>query len=83
MKALFFLVKLFADNNQGFIGVTKLAHSSQFLLVITVAPREIEDNGYTFFFRGGGVDNMHYGLCENGEFPKQSHSAIRHNTYFS
>ena len=54
MKALFFLVKLFADNNQGFIGVTKLAHSSQFLLVITVAPREIEDNGYTFFGGGGG-----------------------------
>ena len=45
MKALFFLVKLFADNNQGFIGVTKLAHSS---------PREIEDNGYTFFGGGGG-----------------------------
>ena len=28
----------------------------------------------------GGVDKVHYGLCENGEFPKQSHSAIRHNT---
>ena len=84
MKALFFLVKLFADKNQGFIGVTKLNHCSQFLLGITVAPREIEDSGYAFFFcmggGGGGVDKVHYGLCENGEFPKQSHSAIRHNT---
>ena len=34
-----------------------------------------------FFFGGGGVvDKVHYGLCENGEFPKQSHSATRHNT---
>ena len=54
MKDLFFLVKLFADNNQGFIGVTKLTHCSQFLLGITVAPREIEDSGYAFFFVWGG-----------------------------
>ena len=34
-----------------------------------------------FFFLGGGVvDKVHYGLCENGEFPKQSHSAVWHNT---
>ena len=37
------------------------------------------------FFLGGrggdwGVDKVHYGLCKNGEFPKQSHSAIRHHT---
>ena len=85
MKASFFLVKLFADNNQGFIGVTKLTHCSQFLLGITVAPREIEDNGYAFFFcmgggGVGGVDKVYYGLCENREFPKQSHSATRHKT---
>ena len=30
-------------------------HCFQFLLVITVIPREIEDNGYTIFFLGGGV----------------------------
>ena len=76
MRALFFLVKLFADNNQGFIGVTKLTHCSQFLLGITVAPREIEDSDYAFFFlygeggRVGEVDKVHYGLCENREFPK-------------
>ena len=86
MKDLFFLVKHFADKNQGFIGVTKLTHCSQFLLGITVAPREIEDSGYAFFLYGGagvgggGVDKVHYGLCENREFPKQSQSATRHNT---
>ena len=34
-----------------------------------------------FFLEGGGVvDKVHYGLCENREFPKQSQSATRHNT---
>ena len=31
---------------------------------ITVVPREIEDNGYAEFW---GVNEVHYGLCENGE----------------
>ena len=30
-----------------------------------VRPREIEDNVYAKFGRGGG--ELHYGLCENGE----------------
>ena len=33
----------------------------QFLLGITVIPREIEDNGCVKFW---GVNNVHYGLCE-------------------
>lgn len=39
-----------------------------FLLDITVVPREIEENGYAFFFwrRGGGENKEHYGLCEYG-----------------
>ena len=36
---------------------------------------EIGDNGYANFFgfflegRGGGLNKVHYGLCENGELP--------------
>ena len=33
----------------------------QFLLGITVVPREIEDNGYAKFW---GVNKVHYGLSE-------------------
>ena len=36
----------------------------QFLLGITVLPREIQDNGYDKF---GEVNKAHYGPCENGE----------------
>ena len=36
----------------------------QFLLGITVVPREIADNGYEKFWE---VNKVHYGLCENGE----------------
>ena len=39
-------------------------HCFQFLLGITVIPREIIDNGYAIW----GVNKVHYGLCENGEF---------------
>ena len=39
-------------------------HSFQFLLGITVVPREIQDNDYAKF---GGLNKVHYGLCENGE----------------
>ena len=45
-------------------------HCFQFLLGNTVVPREIEDNGYAFFFGGGGVvgvNKVHYGLCENSD----------------
>ena len=35
------------------------------LLGNTVVPREIKDNGYAFFFKGGG--KVHYGLCEKSE----------------
>ena len=44
-------------------------HCFQFLLGITVVPREIQENGYAKFGGGGGwVNNVHYnGLCENGE----------------
>ena len=46
----------------------------QFLQGNTVVPREIEDNGYAFFFWGGegearvvGVNKLHYGLCGNSD----------------
>ena len=46
----------------------------QFLQGNTVVPREIEDNGYAFFFGGGegeagvvGVNKLHYGLCGNSD----------------
>ena len=37
----------------------------QFLRGITVVPREIQDNGYSKF---GGLNTVHYGLCENGQW---------------
>ena len=37
----------------------------QFLLGITVVPREIQDTGYAKFW---GLSKLHYGLCENGEW---------------
>ena len=40
-------------------------HCFQFLLGITVVPKEIQDNGYAKFW---GVNKVHYGLCENGEW---------------
>ena len=43
-------------------------HGFQFLLGITVVPREIKDNGYVKFGGGGGVNNVHYGLFKNGEY---------------
>ena len=47
----------------------------QFLQGNTVVPREIEDNGYAFFFLGGGegeagvvgVNKVHYSLCGNSD----------------
>ena len=49
-------------------------HCFQFLLVITVVPREIEDNGYAIYIYifflgggGGGGDKVYYRLCQNGE----------------
>ena len=44
-------------------------HCFQILQGITVGTREIENNGYAkfFFFFGGGVNKVHYSLCENGE----------------
>ena len=48
-------------------------HCFQFLLGITVVLREIEDNGHAFFFLGwgGGINKVHYGLCENGKWPQR------------
>ena len=43
---------------------------TQFLLGITVVPREIEDNGYAKFWRLRKVKKAHYGPCENGKFPR-------------
>ena len=46
-------------------------HCFQFLLsitMITVAPREIEDDGYAKLVGGGGLNKVHYGLCEKGEW---------------
>ena len=42
-------------------------HCFQFLLGITVAPKEIEDNGYAKF---GGLRKVHYGQCENGQLSR-------------
>ena len=39
----------------------------QFLLGITVVPRQIEDNGYAKFWE---VNKVPYGPCENGECGK-------------
>ena len=36
------------------------------VLGIAVTPGEIEDDGYAKFW---GVNKVHYGLCENDEFP--------------
>ena len=38
-----------------------LNHCFQFLVGITVVPREIENNGYVKFW---GLNRMNYGLCE-------------------
>ena len=47
-------------------------HCFQIIQCITVVPREIENNGYAKFFvvvvGGGGVNRVHYGVCENGEY---------------
>ena len=40
-------------------------HCFQFLLGITVVPREIENNGYAKFW---GINKVHYGLREYGEW---------------
>ena len=40
-------------------------HCFQFLLGITVVPRETQDNGYVKFCR---VNKVHYGMCECGEY---------------
>ena len=44
-------------------------HCCQFLLGITVVPREIEDNGYAKFWE---VNKVHYGLCKIGEYGRQT-----------
>ena len=44
-------------------------HCCQFLLGITVVPREIEDNGYAKFWE---VNKVHYGLCKIGEYRRQT-----------
>ena len=41
-------------------------HCFQFLLDVTVVPREIEDDDYANFW---GANKVHYDLCENGELP--------------
>ena len=50
---------------------TKKLHNRyfQFLLGITVGPREIEGNGYAKF---SGANRVHYGLCENGELREEN-----------
>ena len=40
----------------------------QFLLGITVVPREIQDIMKNLGRGGKGVNKVHYGLCENGEY---------------
>ena len=43
-------------------------HCFQFLLGITVVPREIVDNGYAKFRERGGGNKVHCGLCDKSEF---------------
>ena len=46
-------------------------HCFQFLqgiTMITVVPREIEEDGYANLGGGGGVYKVHYGLCKKGEW---------------
>ena len=52
------------------------ASNPKFLLGVTVVPEEIEDNGYANFrWRGGGgVNKVHYGLCENDELSVGIHT---------
>ena len=45
--------------------VTLSGTQFQFLLGITVVPREIQDNGYAKFW---GVNKVHYGLSKNDEY---------------
>ena len=41
---------------------------SDFLLGVTVVPRQLEDDGKFFFFLGGGgVHKVHCDQCENAE----------------
>ena len=39
-------------------------HCFQFILGLTIVPREIENNAYAKLL---GVNKVHYGQCENGE----------------
>ena len=52
------------------------ASNPKFLLGVTVVPEEIEDNGYANFRLGGGggVNKVHYGLCENDELSVGIHT---------
>ena len=52
------------------------ASNPKFLLGVTVVPEEIEDNGYANFRwgGGGGVNKVHYGLCENDELSVGIHT---------
>ena len=51
------------------------ASNPKFLLGVTVVPEEIEDNGYANFrWGGGGVNKVHYGLCENDELSVGIHT---------
>ena len=60
----------YMDHNNPFFSPKILHnHCFQFLLGMTVTPREIEDNGYAKFW---GLKKVHYGLCENGELSRFS-----------
>ena len=57
----------------------------QFLLDITVIPREIlnieknvDANFFFCFWGGGGSNKVHYGLCENGESVDFHNNIIMH-----
>ena len=49
-------------------------HCLWFLLGRLQYPGEFGNNGYAFFGRGGGGDEVHYGLRENNEY--QSHITV-------
>ena len=47
----------------------------QLFLGITVVLRDIQDTGYVKFWPG--VNKVHYGLCENGEFDKNTYQKLQ------
>ena len=74
-------IHLYIDHNASCLLPTILHnHRLGFLLGRLYYPGEIENNGYAKFW---GVNKVHYGLCESGEFAVfQTSSRLFQLTYF-